>query len=151
MKLETSRFGWVEVDDEDVFSVPNGIPGFPDLRRVALFRADGGHDDASLFWLQSLDDGALAFLCIVPWTAFPDYDIEFDEMSLGIEDSTDVRVLNLVTVRRSDDGDTPDSMSVNLRAPLIVDVFHRSVQQIILSDTRWSVFTLLTRSTERVG
>lgn len=150
MNLETSRFGWVEIDDQDVFGVPNGIPGFPDLRKVALFRADADQQDATLFWLQDLDDGDLAFLCLVPWSAFPDYDIEFDELALGIEDSTDVRVLNLVTVRRGD-VDQPAVMSVNLRAPLIVDVFHRSVQQIILSDTRWSVFTPLSRPSERVG
>jgi flagellar assembly factor FliW len=151
MRLSTSRFGWVEIDEQDVFAVPHGIPGFPELRRVALFRADGGKDDATLFWLQDLDDGHLAFLCLVPWTAFPDYDIEFDEASLGIEDSGDVRVLNLVTVRREESDVEVSGMTVNLRAPLIVDVFNRSVQQIILTDTRWSVYTPLVRPTERVG
>ena len=149
MKMDTARFGRVEVDEDDVFRVPNGIPGFPDLHRVALFHADDVDDD-TLFWLQDLDNGELAFLCLVPWSTFPDYDIEFDELSLGIEDSTDVRVLNLVTVRRDAEGDVA-GMTVNLRAPLIVDVFHRSVQQVILPDTRWSVFAPLTRPVERVG
>ncbi len=39
MELETRRFGIIEVDDEDIFRVPNGIPGFPGLRRVTTAAA----------------------------------------------------------------------------------------------------------------
>lgn len=141
MQLETRRFGTIEVDDEDAFSVPNGIPGFPAMRRVALFAAGPApgqtdEDEPSLFWLQDLDDGDLAFLCVVPWIAFPEYEIDIDERSLGIDDQLDVRILSLITVRASDDGDT---MTANLRAPLVVDVAKRRLQQVILSDSRWPI------------
>ncbi len=143
MELETRRFGIIEVDDEDIFRVPNGIPGFPGLRRVTLLGAGPsdpntpeGVDDHSLFWIQDVDDGNLAFLCVVPWIAFPDYDIDIDEKSLGIDDAADVRVLSLLTTRR-DDGES--TMTANLRAPLVVDVRQRRLQQVILSDSRWPI------------
>jgi flagellar assembly factor FliW len=98
--------------------------------------AEAQADDYSMYWLQDLDDGDLAFLCIVPWAAFPDYDIEIDERSLGIADETDIRVLSLVTTRREDGA---AHLTANLRAPLVVDTRARKLQQVILSDSRWPI------------
>jgi len=142
MQLETRRFGTIAIDDDDAFAVPNGIPGFPELRRVALLGAGPApgvnpSDESSLFWMQDLDDGDLAFMCVVPWEVFPDYDIDVDEKSLGIADEADVRVLALVTVHRTDD--TPH-LTANLRAPIVVDVARRKLQQVILADSRWPVW-----------
>ena len=141
MQFETRRFGTIAIDDDDAFAVPNGIPGFPDLRRVALLGAGPAPgvnpgEESSLYWMQDLDDGDLAFMCLVPWEVFPDYEIDSDEKSLGIADEADVRVLSLVTVHR--DADTPH-LTANLRAPLVVDVHHRRMQQVILADSRWPI------------
>ena len=141
MQLETRRFGTIAIDDDDAFAVPNGIPGFPELRRVALLGAGPApgvnpSDESSLYWMQDLDDGDLTFMCVVPWEVFPDYDIDVDEKSLGIADEADVRVLALVTVHRTDD--TPH-LTANLRAPIVVDVARRKLQQVILADSRWPV------------
>ena len=138
MQIETRRFGVIDVADDEHYEVPDGIPGFRSMRRVALFAAgpqDGG-DESSMFWIQDLDDGGLAFLCMVPWNVFPGYDVEIDEREYGIGRDADVRVLNLVTVRRSEQG---TSLTANLRAPLVVDVSGRRMHQVILSDGRWSV------------
>lgn len=140
MKLVTKRFGTIEVDDDNVLDVPAGIPGFPELRRVTLLAASGMEADLPLFWMQDLDDGDLAFLCLVPWGAFPEYDLEFDAVELGVADEGDVRILNLITVRRDASGAT---MSANLRAPLIVDVRNQRLHQVILGDSRWSVNAVL--------
>ena len=146
MELETRRFGTITVEDDESFEVPNGIPGFPEMRRVTVLGAgptpgQEGTGDAEhmLFWLQDLDDGALAFLCVVPWVAFPDYDIDIDERTLGIEDEADVRILSLITTRRTGDAGGGTTMTANLRAPIVVDTRRRRIQQVILSDSRWPV------------
>lgn len=145
MHIETKRFGTLEIDDDAAFDVSSGIPGFPEMRHVALLGAGAvpgladespRSDDHTMYWLQDLDDGDLAFLCIVPWVAFPDYDIELDERTLGIADGTDIRVLSLVTTRREDGAAL---MTANLRAPLVVDTRARKLQQVILSDSRWPI------------
>ncbi|MEZ5249547.1 MAG: flagellar assembly protein FliW [Ilumatobacteraceae bacterium] len=84
MQVHTRRFGSIVVDDDEVYAVPNGIPGFPELRRVVLLGAGPAPgvnpgDDSSLYWMQDLDDGDLAFMCLVPWEIFPDYEIDIDE------------------------------------------------------------------------
>ena len=90
MQLETTRFGVVEVDDKSTIDIPSGVPGFSDMRRVALLGAGAMpgvpavDDQNSMFWMQDLDDGARAFLCIDPWMTFPDYDVEIDEKALEI-------------------------------------------------------------------
>lgn len=148
MHIETRRFGTLEIDDDAAFAVSSGIPGFPEMRHVALLGAgtiagdthEGTDDDENqehaMYWLQDLDDGDLSFLCIVPWVAFPDYDIEIDERTLGIADETDIRVLSLVTTRREDGA---AHLTANLRAPLVVDTKARRLQQVILSDSRWPI------------
>lgn len=155
MQVVTDRFGTVEVDDDDVLEVPDGIPGFPDLRRVTLLAAgpmpghQPGDQPNALFWMQSLDDGSLAFLCVQPWIPFPDYAFDVDADMLGIADPDGVRVLNMVTVRRDGgDGDgaatapTPTiTMTANLRAPLVIDLDRRALWQVILTDARWTVAT----------
>jgi len=134
VQIETRRFGTVTLSDDELFSLPSGIPGFPSLRRMALLGA--GAADADMFWLQDVDDGDLAFMCIIPWDVFPEYDLEIDEHELGIDDYHDVRVLNFVTVHR--DASEP-KLTANLRAPLVLDMRRRRMMQVILSDSRWSV------------
>ena len=148
MELITRRFGTIEVLDENALAVPSGIPGFPQMRRATLMGASAvANADASeadetvdtpLFWLQDLDDGDLAFLCLVPWGTFPDYDFDIDGDELGIDDEADVRILNIITVRRTEQANT---MTANLRAPLVVDVRNQRLHQVILTDARWSVNT----------
>jgi flagellar assembly factor FliW len=147
MQLETKRFGTIEVDDDGALTVPDGIPGFPAMKRVVVFSATSvpggglpGHEspakEHALYWLQDIDNGDLAFLCVVPWVPFPDYDFEIDEAEYGIANADDVRILNLITVRRQDP--TP-TMTVNLRAPLVIDVRHQQLFQIILGESRWPI------------
>ena len=140
MQLETTRFGVVEVDDMSTIDIPSGVPGFTDMRRVALLGAGAMpgvpavDEQNSMFWMQDLDDGARAFLCIDPWMTFPDYDVEIDEKALEIKDDSNVCVLALVTVNRTEGQST---MSANLRAPIVIDLSTRRAHQLILSDKTW--------------
>jgi flagellar assembly factor FliW len=139
VQIATKRFGTISVGADEQFDVPRGIPGFAQLRRAVLLaaaKADADTDAQSLFWLQDLDDGDLAFLCVVPWDLFPDYDLEIDEEEFGIGGSVDVRVLNLVTVRGTE---KRAPLTVNLRAPIIIDIRRRQMFQTILSDQRWPI------------
>ncbi|HEX4982355.1 MAG TPA: flagellar assembly protein FliW [Ilumatobacteraceae bacterium] len=140
MQLETTRFGVVEVDEMSTIDVPSGVPGFADMRRVTLLGAGAmpgvpaTTDQNSMFWMQDVDDGARAFLCIDPWMTFPDYDVEIDEKALEIQDNNNVCVLALVTVNRTEGEAT---MSANLRAPIVIDLGTRRAHQLILSDKTW--------------
>jgi flagellar assembly factor FliW len=140
--IESTRFGLIEISDEQLLSFPDGLPGLPDLHRVAVLNAGvtdplagiPGADD--LFWLQDADSPEVAFLVASPWTMFPDYEI--DANLPGVDDPDSLVVMVILTVR-----ETPSGLQVtaNLRAPLLVDPLNRQGFQVILEDPRWLVRT----------
>lgn len=57
-------------------------PGrFPELMRYVLLDHDA---DSPFKWLQSLDDGTMAFVVISPLTFRPDYTVEVTEEEISI-------------------------------------------------------------------
>ena len=74
--LRTTRFGDVSVDEGRVFAFADGLLGFPTATQFLALDVD---DASDIYWLQCVNDGALAFLAISPWAYFPDYTPEIDE------------------------------------------------------------------------
>jgi flagellar assembly factor FliW len=132
MRVATARFGEIEVDDERVILCPEGLPGFPDARRFVLVDV---RETGVFYWLQSLDDPALAFLAVVPWPFFPDYEPELpdaDRDALGLSSADDALVLCLLTVHRDD-----EVITANLMAPVVVNRHTRRARQVVLADAGW--------------
>jgi flagellar assembly factor FliW len=150
VQVETTRFGAIEISEESIFTFAEGLPGFEGERRMTLLasghvpgHADVGADHPTMYWLQDVEDGSLAFLCIVPWLPFPDYEIDLDVEGLGIADERDVCVLTIVTVRRENGA---MQMSANLRAPVIINAATRQARQVILTNNRWPVVAVFAGS-----
>jgi len=107
-----------------------GLLGFPECRRFALVRA--GTD--SLFWLQSLDYAALAFLLVDPFRHFVDYAIEIpaaDAIELGAAGPSDLAMLSIVTLPPPGSGERP---TANLQGPIAINLRSRRGKQIIGAD-----------------
>jgi flagellar assembly factor FliW len=105
------------------------LAGFPDDRRFALARLD---ETGLVCDLRSLDDPDLSFVVVPPATFFRDYSPEIDESvtaELGIEEESDLLALVVVTL-----GDTPDSATANLLAPVLVNHRTQRAGQYLLSD-----------------
>lgn len=149
MQVDTTRFGQIEVPDDEVVLFDDGLPGFRGRRRMVvigagdLIGAQGGEGHHSLFWLQDVDDPDLAFLTTVPWSAYPDYDIEIDPGDVGGADPDDLCILVIVTVRREDERAI---LTSNLLAPVVIDVRRRVGQQLILQDADWPLRAPLAES-----
>lgn len=125
--LDTTRFGELDIDPETVISFPDGLPGFPEVRGIALIKVS---DDQPFYWLQDVDRGDLAFLAVVPWEYFPEYELTLsdeDEAALDVEDPTDLLVLTLVTVDR----EVP-LVTANLLGPIVVNQAKRLARQTVL-------------------
>ena len=59
MKIESPRFGTLEVEPSRIIEFPRGLIGFEECKRFSLFHPEG--ETPSYFILQSLDDPVLAF------------------------------------------------------------------------------------------
>ena len=132
MKIQTSRFGEIEVIEADVLTLPEGLIGFPELVRYILL----DHDTDSPFkWLQSVDDGAMAFVVISPLTFRPDYTVEVTEdeiSSLQLGSAEDAVISVIVTIPMD-----PKKMSANLKAPLVFNLKNRVGKQLIVKDSQY--------------
>ncbi|MGE5589023.1 MAG: flagellar assembly protein FliW [Bacillota bacterium] len=127
MELQTSRFGALVVADEKVLRFPDGLYGFEQCRQFVLL--DLGRPDSGFFWLQSLDDGELAFILVNPLLFAPDYElepVEEDLVSVGASTLDQTVVMALVSV--------PEDFrlaTANLQAPLLINPDRRLGRQII--------------------
>lgn len=134
MLVPSDRFGEIEVADDRVLEFPEGLLGFPTARRFAMIDS---HDTGVYYWLQSLEDPSLAFLSVVPWSFFPDYEPELSDdaqEALSIEIQDDAIVLCLLTVQRGQ-----ESITANLLGPLVVNAHTRVGRQVVLAESGYPV------------
>ncbi|MCL6521061.1 MAG: flagellar assembly protein FliW [Firmicutes bacterium] len=148
MRVETSRFGTVEVDEERVIRFASGLVGMPEERRWTLLEAaphgprqGTGAGSAPLRWLQSLDHGDVALVVVDPLAFWPAYARVLDEAPApkeapapGEEVPAGRPLLLCVAVVPPE---RPLETTVNLRAPLLIDPVRRVGRQVILEDERW--------------
>ncbi|MCX6124755.1 MAG: flagellar assembly protein FliW [Proteobacteria bacterium] len=147
MKVKTTRFGEIEVPENDVIHLPLGLIGFPELKKYVLL----DHDKDSPFkWFQSLEDGAIAFVLIDPLLFKPDYvaevtDNELTELEVNAEEDLVISVI--VTVPSN-----PQNMTANLKAPLIFNLKNRRGKQVILNTSQYNTrHNIMDEVRERVG
>lgn len=126
MRVTTTRFGELELEDGKVISMPDGMVGFREQRFVILNPGKGG----AFCWLQSVDNPALAFVVVDPVRFFPDYQVkltreEYDKLQL--EPSADMILLCVVTMAPD-----PRQITVNLQGPIVVNPGGMIARQLVL-------------------
>jgi flagellar assembly factor FliW len=132
--------------DIPVLELARPLVGFPQLSRFALARLT---DDGVICDLRSLEDPDVSFVVVPPGAFFDDYAPEIDDElvdALAIESADDVFTLVIVTL-----GDTPESATVNLRAPVVVNHRNRRAGQAVLDDPALSTKAPLTGPDTGVG
>ena len=136
MKLATRIFGEVEVEDNKIIEFPNGIIGFPDMKRFTLMH-DEEQGSGTIKWLQSIDEPGFAMPVMDPLVVCPDYKPEIDKDKIeGIGELTDDDILVLVTVTVPHD---LTKMTVNLMGPFIINVKDMKAAQCIVENDEYPV------------
>ena len=131
MRIETSRFGALDIDGERVLEFPKGLLGFADHTRYALL--DAG-DESYFWWLQSIESPELAFVVTDPALFVPTYRVPIQGeqcQELGITGADDAQVLVIVNKRGH-------VLTGNLQGPLVMHVRRRVGMQLVLSDRRFT-------------
>ncbi|MBR1472387.1 MAG: flagellar assembly protein FliW [Lachnospiraceae bacterium] len=130
MVIKTRIFGEVTIDDDKMINFPNGIVGFPELTDFALIHDAEQGNQAGIRWLQSVQEPNFAMPVIDPLVAKTDYNPAVDDELLKvIGDGEDILVLVTITVPSD-----LKKMSINLKAPLVVNVTTRKAVQVILEE-----------------
>lgn len=138
VEVNTNAFGKIAIEDNKIIRFEHGILGFPDLKDFTLiFNIEKGVE-SSIKWLQSLDEPNFAMPVMDPNLVMEEYMPVFDRellKPLG-ENIVPENLMMLVTVT------VPKEITqttVNLRAPIIVNVEERKAVQLISDDDTYSI------------
>lgn len=137
MILETRVFGEVNIDDNKIIHFENGIVGFPELQDFALVHDVEKGDNVGIRWMQSIQEPAFAMPVMDPLIVKDDYNPIVDDEVLkpiGVFEIEEILVLTTVTVPKD-----LTKMSVNLKAPIVINVSERKAVQIILDGDEYQV------------
>jgi flagellar assembly factor FliW len=132
MRIQTDRFGTFEVDDKDPIHFPQGMIGFPSEKQFVLLRH---RDDSAIGWLQSTTNPALAFPVVSIDALAVAYPAITASAPAAAEPEQEADPHAVMAVLCASAG---QPATVNLLAPIVVNVRSRKGAQILLEGTRFS-------------
>lgn len=152
MQAKTRLFGTIDISDDKIIVLENGMIGFPDMRHFALIFDADKKDGGKIKWLQSMDEPEMAFPVIDPTFLKKDYNPVINEEILkpiGKLTEENTFVLSTVTVPKE-----LEKMSINLKAPIIINSDTNKGAQIIVEDdmpVKYMIYDLLKSRKEKAG
>ncbi|MCR4314996.1 MAG: flagellar assembly protein FliW [Planctomycetes bacterium] len=128
IRVTTSRFGEVEIDENTIYEFPEGILGFPGARRYFLLENPSG---GPFLWLHAVDSPHLAFIVCDPLTFKPNYKVPVKSEDLENIQLTDIgKAVVLVILVVPED---PRKMTANLQGPVVLNVEMRLGKQLVIT------------------
>ncbi len=131
MEIETTRFGTLTVDDDRVMTFPHGLLGFPEYTRFALIQTG---EENYFFWLQSVDEPALAFVVTDPTIFFKDYEVPVRDETIAELQLTDLGHVQCFVICNK----VEEWLTGNLLGPIVVNAQNRTGQQVVLTEKKWT-------------
>lgn len=139
LRIETTRFGPIEVQREELIHFPEGLIGFGQFKDYVILEHPGG---GPFMWLQAVEAAHLAFVICDPLLFKPDYKVSVkkeDLDSIHIEEIGDGVVVVILVVPRN-----PKEITANLQGPLVINHVERLGKQLVLTGpeytTKYQVF-----------
>ena len=134
MKIQTTRFGELNIPAACIIRFVAGLIGFPRYKRFALFPFE---ENSPFYFLHSVSNPDLMFLLVDPYRFFSGYVFELEDglaQELGFSDENPPGVYAITTLR-----DKLEEASVNLLGPVLVNWKNRTAVQITLQNSNFLV------------
>ena len=136
MLVKTKFFGEVDLPEEKILTFDRGLIGLTDYNKFTIIY-DCEKEDTNICWLQSVEEQTLALPVVKPWVVKEDYNpIVEDELLSYIGELTEENLVILLTMTVPSD---IKEMSVNLKAPIIINADTRKGAQIIVENQDYEV------------
>lgn len=135
MKIFTTRFGEIEIEEKDIVEFEDGILGFEDYKKFTIFNIE---ENNPLMLMQSIEEPALAFVIISPYEFRNEYKVELsdeDVKKLKIAKEEDVDIFAIVVVPH----DNPAKMTANLQGPVVINRKEKKGKQIITNNPDYNI------------
>ncbi|GAA0746552.1 flagellar assembly protein FliW [Clostridium oceanicum] len=134
MKLNTKYHGTIEYEKKDIIHLEKGILGFENLKKFILFPAV---DNDFFSIIHSIEDKDIGFVVTSPFEILKSYELSLKDSiikKLKISKEDDVLILNIVTLNSE-----IENITVNLKAPIIINVKEKLGEQIVLDNNKYSI------------
>lgn len=145
MEIITKAKGKIEVSEDKILNIPDGLFGFEQYKNYALIESDY----EPFLWLQSIDEPNLAFLIVDPFLICSEYETDIDDESLlkiGITKPEEIIIMTIVTLPQ--DG---SHITANFQGPLVINKINKKCMQAILNDNKWSTKVDIVEALKRKG
>jgi len=136
LKIETTRFGTITIEKDEIIQMPYGMPGFQSQTQFVILEHK---KDSPFLWYQSSEDPSLAFVITDPYLFKPDYAVNMGKIikDLSWEKEMENNQLKLYVIVNIPNG-APDKTTANLIGPVLMNQVTREAVQIILPDSPYS-------------
>ena len=140
MKIHTTRFASIEIEPDYILFFRNGLIGFEDCRHWVLL-ADS--DNSAVAWLQSMQHSDIALPVVSPRRFVSGYQVRLEPNDVDLLQLSKVeQAFVLAIVSRNE-----ESLTLNLRAPIVVNLDRRIGSQVITVDAQPMQYELSTLPT----
>jgi flagellar assembly factor FliW len=136
--VQTGRFGQLTVGNDEMIQMPQGVLGFPELKRFCL--VDPG-DETLILWLQSLDNPDVAFAILEPKLFKTDYAARLSASELRelrLENVNQSAVFCILTIPED-----ATQMTANLKAPIVINLKEQVAKQVVLQENEYTIKHLM--------
>lgn len=135
MEIKTTRFGDVEIDENLIIALPEGILGFEDFKRYIIL--DHFEKESPFKWLQSVEDPSLAFVVTDPLLFVPEYKAKISKAkvsSIELSDASKALIVVIVNIKRDH-----SEITINLQGPIVINVEEKIAKQFVIRENDYSV------------
>ena len=137
LKIETTKFGTIQIEEEKIITMPAGMLGFQGRKRFIILERK---ETQPFYWYQCVDDPALAFVIINPYLFKPDYSVDLKptlkEMSWEADGEENLKLY--VVVNTSTSNGATDKITANLIGPLLINTQRCEAVQMFIHNNLYS-------------
>ncbi|ETT87874.1 flagellar assembly protein FliW [Viridibacillus sp. FSL R5-0477] len=129
MNIKTKFLGSVEIKEEDIIKFEEGIPGFEGAKKFIILPLE---KESPFAILQSIEQVEVGFVVAFPFLFKKNYAFDLpksDKVSLKAEVESDIVTYSIVTLK-----DPFDSSTLNLLAPVLINIKEKIGKQIVLQE-----------------
>ncbi len=153
MLIQTKYFGKIDLEESKIITFDQGIMGFEECKQYTILYDIEDGENPAISWLQSTQEPGLALPVINPFIIKPDYNpVVEDELLKPLGEINEDNLVLLLTVTVPAD---IKNMSVNLKAPFIINVDTRKGRQAIVEnqdyEIKYKVYDIIQKTKGKKG
>ncbi len=137
MKINTRKFGEIDIEETKILTMPDGLAGFPGFKRFILIEKP---DARPFCWFQSVENPNLALVVLNPFLFKPDYHFDLKGL-INTRNWTGLKeedLLIYVVINISENHSRGKKITANLIGPLVINPLNNEVVQVVISDSAYS-------------